>query len=102
MMAEMELEEMMRLWVEEKRDMEVQLQSFRIKVVSLEDLKMERENVLKKVEEDENGEKLGVGEEIERGDGSKEIGEYEGKEEDKKGEKLEEGLADIGGLTDEN
>ena len=47
MMSEMELGEMMRLWVEEQRDIEVKLQTLRNKVVSLEDQKMEREKVLK-------------------------------------------------------
>jgi hypothetical protein len=47
MMAEMELGEMMRLWVEEQRDREVELQTLRNIVVSLEDQKMEREKVLK-------------------------------------------------------
>ena len=47
MMAEMELGEMMRLWVEEQRDREVKLQTLRNIVVSLEDQKMEREKVLK-------------------------------------------------------
>jgi hypothetical protein len=47
MMSEMELGEMMRLWVEEQRDIEVKLQTLRNKVVSLEDPKMEREKVLK-------------------------------------------------------
>ena len=65
--AEMELGEMMRLWVEEQRDIEVELQALRNKVVSFEDQKMERENVLKEGAEGGrvvNGEKLDVGKEF--------------------------------------
>ena len=47
MIAEMELGEKMRLWVGAQRDIEVELQTLRNKVVSFEDQKMERENVLK-------------------------------------------------------
>jgi hypothetical protein len=71
MIAEMELGEMMRLWVEEQRDIEVELQALRNKVVSLEDQKMERENVLKEGAEGGrvvNGEKLDVGKEFKGGD----------------------------------
>ena len=67
MIAEMELGEMMRLWVEEQRDIEDELQAFRNKVVSFEDQKMERENVLKEGAEGGrvvNGEKLDVGKEF--------------------------------------
>ena len=67
MIAEMELGEMMRLWVEEQRDIEVELQALRNKVVSFEDQKMERENVLKEGAEGGrvvNGEKLDVGKEF--------------------------------------
>ena len=63
MIAEMELGEMMRLWVGAQRDIEVELQTLRNKVVSFEDQKMERENVLKEGAEGGrvvNGEKLDV------------------------------------------
>ena len=67
MIAEMELGEMMRLWVGSQRDIEVELQALRNKVVSFEDQKMERENVLKEGAEGGrvvNGEKLDVGKEF--------------------------------------
>ena len=67
MIAEMELGEMMRLWVGAQRDIEVELQTLRNKVVSFEDQKMERENVLKEGAEGGrvvNGEKLDVGKEF--------------------------------------
>ena len=67
MIAEMELGEMMRLWVGAQRDIEVELQALRNKVVSFEDQKMERENVLKEGAEGGrvvNGEKLDVGKEF--------------------------------------
>jgi hypothetical protein len=63
----MELGEMMRLWVGAQRDIEVELQALRNKVVSFEDQKMERENVLKEGAEGGrvvNGEKLDVGKEF--------------------------------------
>ena len=77
MMAEMELGEMMRLWVDEQRDIEIKLQTLMNKVASLEDQKTEREKVLKEGTEggrDENGEKLDVDKEYKSDDGSKEIG----------------------------
>ena len=67
MMSEMELGEMMRLCVEEQRDIEIELQALMNKVVSFEDQKMERENVLKEGAEGGkvvNGEKLDVGKEF--------------------------------------
>ena len=63
MIAEMELGEMMRLWVGAQRDIEIELQALMNKVVSFEDQKMERENVLKEGAEGGrvvNGEKLDV------------------------------------------
>ena len=63
MIAEMELGEMMRLWVGAQRDIEIVLQALMNKVVSFEDQKMERENVLKEGAEGGrvvNGEKLDV------------------------------------------
>jgi hypothetical protein len=67
MIAEMELGEMMRLWVGAQRDIEIELQALMNKVVSFEDQKMERENVLKEGAEGGrvvNGEKLDVGKEF--------------------------------------
>ena len=75
MMAELELGEGMRYWVEEERVMLVELQNL-MNIVSLEDQKMERERVLKEeveVGRDENGEKLDVGKEFKSDDGSKEL-----------------------------
>ena len=67
MIAEMELGEMMRLWVGAQRDIEIELQALMNKVVSFEDQKMERENALKEGAEGGrvvNGEKLDVGKEF--------------------------------------
>ena len=67
MIAEMELGEIMRLWVGAQRDIEIELQALMNKVVSFEDQKMERENVLKEGAEGGrvvNGEKLDVGKEF--------------------------------------
>ena len=76
MMAELELGEGMRYWVEEERVMLVELQNLMNIVASLEDQKMERERVLKEEVElgrDENGEKLDVGKEFKIDDGSKDL-----------------------------
>ena len=58
MMAEVELGEMMMLWVDGQRDIKIEFWTLMNKVVTLEHQKMEREKVLKE------GEKLDVGKEF--------------------------------------